>query len=570
MACRSITKVILFAASLVGLVLSPGFILAQQTTSAGLRNQAARLRSDLEVLKQSKSDLGARASGSLLSAMEKESGAKENLLASTEAAIQEAEALEKDLADLSSTRDKMKGHISSGLLDKLNEEIAGKQLALAKLLDSTAVTAEASSNDVRTSPLPHAAPSHPPSGFPFPSSLASAPDAAESPRGGPENANQTPKNSGKAPATPSVNPIAVSRRVITGKEASKDSKIEVTVTRDSRPISQSHPDVDSAGRFEIRLDDLRKGDKVQVKQTNPDGQAEQTVLDAEVRTGEMARAIIGFDQAGASSTESARHFFFDFFISRPLPGRPGDVARGSDSEIYGPKWRWWGNVRIASAPQATTTAVAAFAAKFATQVGNLKVNELAQSAEFLTGLDRRLFTFHNPLKGEVEDTRQRFVLGAFFGAGATGVFHPPQAELQLFSVPAADSPQAARFAALYPTPSNVKYVGFIPPDRDQFFRQYYAGVRLATYYLDLDGESLAIQPAMVSVAFGQNELVTEGELKGIVARDVVGNAGNSVALRLAARRPPEPDQRFGEVCRRFHAASSGMRRFSSAQPAPTA
>src|SRR5712692_4043629 len=94
-----------------------------------------------------------------------------------------------------------------------------------------------------------------------------------------------------------------------------------------------------------------------------------------------ARAIVGYHQAGASSTNFTQNFFFDFFIMRALSSHhlwgdpPGDLSHG--------RWNLWGDVQIASFPQQVTTGagtVGALASNFATQVSNLPVNQMAQSA----------------------------------------------------------------------------------------------------------------------------------------------------------------------------------------------
>src|SRR6266849_967885 len=87
-----------------------------------------------------------------------------------------------------------------------------------------------------------------------------------------------------------------------------------------------------------------------------------------------ARAIVGYHQAGASSANFTQNFFFDFFFMRTL----------SSKHLWEGQWNLWGDVRIASSPQQITTGVGTFVSNFATQVSNLPVNQLAQSADFQT------------------------------------------------------------------------------------------------------------------------------------------------------------------------------------------
>ena len=245
------------------------------------------------------------------------------------------------------------------------------------------------------------------------------------------------------------------------------------------------------------------------------------------RGGEIEEAIVGFQQAGASAAAHTQNFFFDFFISRPVPfGKdPCSDLKASDNDhedLFGPRTRWWGNVRVASYPQQVSTNVATFITNFQQRVGDLKVNELAQSAEFVTGFEWRFLESPRPLDGNDRDERQLFALSIFGGGGATGPFEPKET-LSVFQVPPPTSPQYADFAAKYPNAANAQFVGFVNPDRDRFFRQYSVGLRLMTFYVkkgqrgQSDAPYLAA-PAMISASVGQNEVVTGGRFEGAVAR----------------------------------------------------
>ena len=246
------------------------------------------------------------------------------------------------------------------------------------------------------------------------------------------------------------------------------------------------------------------------------------------RGGEIEEAIVGFQQAGASAAAHTQNFFFDFYISRPLPiGKdpcpdPDATDPKDRVDLFGPRGRWWGNVRVASYPQQVSTNVATFIANFQQQVGDLKVNELAQSAEFATGFEWRFLESPRALDGNDRDERQLFALSIFAGGGATGPFEPKET-LSVFQVPAPSSPQYADFAAKFPDAAKAQYVGFVNPDRDRFFRQYSVGLRLMTFYVkkgqrgETDAPFLAA-PAIISASVGQNEIVTGGRFDGAVAR----------------------------------------------------
>src|SRR6267142_2660655 len=173
--------------------------------------------------------------------------------------------------------------------------------------------------------------------------------------------------------------------------------------------------------------------------------------------------------------------------------------------------------RIVSYPQQGDIPVATFASSFVQQFGQLKVNQLAQSAEYLTGLEIRLLSSKFPFLGRSEETRQHFNLGLFGGAGATGPMDP-NSTLHVFEVPSPGSPQRPAFDKDFPGVT-TPLIGFVSPDRDSFLRQYLVGLRLTTTYMDKYARSpLIAAPAMFSIALGQNELVTRGKLQGMVLR----------------------------------------------------
>jgi hypothetical protein len=238
------------------------------------------------------------------------------------------------------------------------------------------------------------------------------------------------------------------------------------------------------------------------------------------RGGEIAEAIIGYQQAGAASASHTQNYFFDFFISRPIPFSKNsdyDCDHDDANRRFGPASRWWGNVRVASYAQQIDTPAAKFITDFSQNVGNVPVNKLAQSAEFVAGYERRISTFKFALAGNDEAGRQRFVLSWFVGGGATGPFEPADT-LHVFVTPDQSSPQYAAFKAKYGAAANSPFIGFVSPDRTSFFRQYSAGIRLTTFYEDVTGQPYMAAPALVSFSLGQNEQVTGGVMDGVVGR----------------------------------------------------
>jgi len=209
------------------------------------------------------------------------------------------------------------------------------------------------------------------------------------------------------------------------------------------------------------------------------------------------RSIVGYHQAGASSAKFTQNFFFDFFAMRALSTR----------HLWEGRWNSWGDVRIASFPQQVTTGVGMFASNFTTQVSNLPVNELAQSADFQTGLEYRVKTWDT-----TQDAHR--MLGAVAYFGALGAFQPPDAQMQIFTVPDKNSQQYPTFAKAFPSAANAKFVGFVPPNRERFFRSYGVGFRMSSF----SSETSIAPPATYTVTFGQDEAVTSGVFTSVVSR----------------------------------------------------
>jgi hypothetical protein len=167
----------------------------------------------------------------------------------------------------------------------------------------------------------------------------------------------------------------------------------------------------------------------------------------------------------------------------------------------------WGNVRVSSYPQQISTPLAQF--DIASQVGQLPVNKLAETASFLTGFDSHPAWLTFPVSA---GTRR---IGFITSFGATGPFSPTS-RLSLFSVPDPSSPQYASFISQFPQAKGSTYVGFVPPDRNQFYRQRNAGVRVTTMYREDGG--VQTPAATYTATIGQDEAITGGHLHGAVLK----------------------------------------------------
>ena len=231
-----------------------------------------------------------------------------------------------------------------------------------------------------------------------------------------------------------------------------------------------------------------------------------------------AVALIGFEQAGGSSAKSVQKFYISFFVNRSLPVFKHRI----DDDIFGPPLRWWGDVSISSYPQQVTTSIAEFTANFANAVGNVKVNEIAHFGEFRTGLEYRIGGFRGTFMPTFNSPQERSRLGLFAYFGGLGAMNAPDQDVAVFNIPPTGSPQRSAFDRVFPVSKygdlalpGTLYVGLTVPQRDRYFRQYGAGFRLSSFSFDKNRDPDP-SPAMASISFGQNELVSGGQLRGVV------------------------------------------------------
>jgi hypothetical protein len=244
--------------------------------------------------------------------------------------------------------------------------------------------------------------------------------------------------------------------------------------------------------------------------------------------GQITEAVLGYEQVGASGLSSSQKYFFNFFISRPIPMFKGAESQrtyrnGTKSKEtcesdpdWGPKARWWGTVRVGSYPQQVNSSASSFAQSFSTGVGNLQVNQLAQELDFTTGPEFRLAG--GKLKTDLSDPdTTRGLLTLFAGIGASGP-NNPSSNAAVLTVPpppgrgATATAQYQAFNALYPKVP-PPYVAFLPDRQSHFLRAWDIGFRLYTFFGSDSDKPVSSAPGLVQVALGQNELVT-GRLSG--------------------------------------------------------
>lgn len=250
------------------------------------------------------------------------------------------------------------------------------------------------------------------------------------------------------------------------------------------------------------------------------------------------RAIVGFEQAGASSAPSKGNPFIDLFFFGPF--RYGKSCKGAgkveergpdgktrlrnrlvgqevDPDNCYPTWSTWGNVRFSSVPQD----VSSFGALASDVLGPLEegqLTELVQGFNYMAGLDRFIISSDNSYISPIPGIRHKTAMYFTGGFGAVSPLTPEQSA-QIYRVPGPDNPQRAAFLEEFSLPDDAELVAFVTPERDRFLRQYYVGLRFKTFFLERDGATHINRfPAVLDVTFGQSEAVTGGRLRGGVFR----------------------------------------------------
>ncbi|HEY9403819.1 MAG TPA: Ig domain-containing protein [Pyrinomonadaceae bacterium] len=310
------------------------------------------------------------------------------------------------------------------------------------------------------------------------------------------------------------------------------------------PVILPGPDVNEM-EFQvvgITNDNAEVKDKLRDLKRKKGGAAPSTIVSNSLTT----RAIIGFEQAGASSADSKQEPFLDLFFTAPLYfGQKRDEKKKKfDPPRFNnlPTLSAWGQIRLAAIPQ-QASAIGTFATDFVNPLTDGKLVELVQGFDFLAGLDLRLYGSDKGYLGLVPGIKQRtFVhLVAAYGAISPLTETRRTNAALIYKVPGENSPQRALFVRRFGEAAAEKQnIAFVYPDRDRFLRQFYAGFRFKTFYFNNDSaEPINRFPAILDVMFGQNEAVTGGRLKSVVTNDegkIIGESRNLV-MRLEAFYP---------------------------------
>lgn len=261
------------------------------------------------------------------------------------------------------------------------------------------------------------------------------------------------------------------------------------------------------------------------------------------------RVVVGMEQVGASSAASETKPFLDFFFTNGIlfskleRKAPKDgfshcdptvtVKKGDKEDLCGldgkrikvPRLATWGLIRFSTTPQQTAS-FAVLPSNFVNQITDpSKIVDLVQSFDYMAGVEVRIASANGYNWTLLPGIRQKSRLYVSFGGGAISPLTPARTSAQIFKIPAAAttgpkptpaSPQREDFENRFgPVPADKTYVGFVPLERDRFFRQYYLSFRIKSHFCETDDcfQFKNSFPSMIDFGIGQNEAVTGGSYR---------------------------------------------------------
>ena len=245
--------------------------------------------------------------------------------------------------------------------------------------------------------------------------------------------------------------------------------------------------------------------------------------------------VAGLNAMGTSSSGPSQQYFASFSLLTPLP-----VHSNDKDPLQDPVWAWF-DPRIASIPSANSAQLSALSSSssLTTGLGTQKVTDITQSFEFQGGLEWYPIV---PAKGaRWGSASTTFSLVAGFGVETPFNSSTTPTEFGLNANLAKQFQQNPSLATIYPnlatalacftanpptcsasTPPSQTTVAFVFPNRSRFYRDWFGGIRLRTFYYGGDqgacpGKKVCdIYPGTFDMRFGEDETVTSGHLIPLV------------------------------------------------------
>lgn len=323
-----------------------------------------------------------------------------------------------------------------------------------------------------------------------------------------------------APA-PASNPVGASQP--------PDPKIKASSTSDAAPVSSPTTKLDAP-------------------QSAPKDSPGEGNYESPIQGSTTARLLVGYDIVSGSRGSNSLSPNLDLYFTTPFlkKGRCENLSDANKkamcarlrsllqggrvltdeqvkqfADYLDPGFFVWGNARITGFPRQVSNPLVDLSNNFFSNIISGQVNGLVRGAEFQAGIEIPVLpvSFGIPVPGISKDTTQVGSISLIASGGAINPFER-QSDQQIFNL---NDEARQRFNV----PAGKQYIAFVSPDRDRFFRQYYAGLRLKSYFFQQKGvdsgtsNGLILEqrfPAIFDVTIGQNEFVTGGRLRGAVTR----------------------------------------------------
>jgi len=251
--------------------------------------------------------------------------------------------------------------------------------------------------------------------------------------------------------------------------------------------------------------------------------------------------LVGINATGDSASGPTQQYSVSYLLATPLLHKNND-------DVLEKKWWGWLSPGISSVSSASDAKLSSLTTSDSvkTGIGTVRINQITQSLEFQGGIE---FYPAPPKNGAQFGSNQswaRTSISAIAGGGVVVPFAgaPDASEFGLNSSLAQQFQQDPALRATYPqlaaalacafpagggnppptcTGSGPTIVDLVFPARTRFYRSFFVGVRLRTFYLsgnctsDWDCSPAQIYPGTFDFRLGEDESVTAGHLVPIVA-----------------------------------------------------
>ena len=244
--------------------------------------------------------------------------------------------------------------------------------------------------------------------------------------------------------------------------------------------------------------------------------------------------IAGLDATGTSSSGPSQQYFASFALLTPLPF----WGNNNQNPLQDRFWAWF-DPRVASVPSANSAQLSSLSSSssLTTGLGTQKITDITQSFEFQGGLELYPIVPDKGAQWGSAKTTFSFMVG--FGVETPFNSAATPTEFGLNANLAQQFQQNSKLAAMYPnlaaalacftakpptcsssSPPSQTTVAFVFPNRSRFYRDFFGGMRLRTFYFAGDNAACKkvcdIYPGTFDIRFGEDETVTSGRLAKIV------------------------------------------------------